>query len=54
MQSTGRKHTAMKKRLFEMFLIVTFALCISLLFNMLSPSGLRIMPKSKPAAGEVR
>lgn len=33
-----------------MFLIAAFALCISLLYNMLSPSGLRILPKKKPAA----
>ena len=40
----------MKKLLFEMFLILAFALCISLLYNMLSPSGLRILPKKRPAA----
>ncbi len=43
----------MKKLLFEMFLIVAFALCISLLYNMLSPSGLRILPKKKSAAGNM-
>jgi hypothetical protein len=39
----------MKKLFFEMFLIITLSLCISLLYNMLSPSGLRILPKKKPA-----
>lgn len=43
----------MKKLLFEMFLIVAFALCISLIYNMLSPSGLRILPKKKPATGSM-
>ena len=43
----------MKKLLIEMFLIVTFVLCISLLYNILSPSGLRILPKKKPAAGSM-
>jgi len=43
----------MKKLLFEMFLIAAFALCISLLYNMLSPSGLRILPKKKPVAGSM-
>ena len=44
----------MKKLLFEMFLIAAFALCISLLYNMLSPSGLRILPKKKPALNGMR
>lgn len=39
----------MKKLLFEMLLIVILALCISLFYNMLSPSGLRILPKKRPA-----
>lgn len=43
----------MKKLLVEMFLIATVALCISLLYNMLSPSGLRILPKKKPAVGSM-
>jgi len=44
----------MKKLLFEMFLIVTVALCISLLYNMLSPSGLRILPKKTAASSMQR
>ena len=43
----------MKKLLFEMFLIIAFALCISLLYNMFSPSGLRILPKKRPAVGSM-
>jgi hypothetical protein len=43
----------MKKIILEMFLIVTFSLCISLLYNMLSPSGLRILPKKKPIEGSM-
>ena len=44
----------MKKLLFEMLLIAAFALGISLLYNMLSPSGLRILPKKKPAEGSLQ
>ena len=43
----------MKKHLLEMFLIVTLSLFISLLYNMLSPSGLRILPKKKSATGSM-
>jgi len=40
----------MKKLLLEMFLIVALSLSIALLYNALSPSGLRILPKKKPIA----
>ena len=37
----------MKKLAYEMLLILALSLCISLLYNMLSPGGLRILPKKK-------
>jgi len=37
----------MKKTASEMLLILILSLCLSLLYNMISPSGLRILPKKK-------
>ena len=37
----------MKTLISEMLLILVLALCMSLLYNMLSPGGLRILPKKK-------